>query len=120
MISNGDALQLVSAGVVLLIGLSLAIAWIPARGRYPGGLPARAFITLGLFAVIWEPGGVGVLGAILAGMGAAIWWAGRPDPELPRPRRLGLFVAAIIAGLLTLAMIVGWGPMGGIPEQARI
>jgi hypothetical protein len=120
MVSTGDAFQLVGAGVIVLIGLCLSIAWIPARGRYPGGLPARVFVTLGLFAVAWEPAGLGVLGGVLAAMGGAIWWAGQPDPELPRPRRVGLIVAAIITGALTLATMLGWGVLSNLPEQARV
>lgn len=119
MLSIDDALQLVLAGVVVLMGLCLTIVWIPARHQYPGGFPARTFATIGLVAVIWDPGGLGVLGGVLAGMGVAIWWSARPAPELPRPRRTGLAVAAAITGVLVLAMIHGWGPLGGIPDQMR-
>lgn len=119
MLSTDDALQLVMAGVVVLAGLCLTIVWIPARRQYPGGFPARAFVTIGLFAVVWDPWGLGVLGGVLTGMGMAIWWSGRPEPELPRPRRAGLSVAAAITGVLVLAMIRGWGPLDGIPDQVR-
>ncbi|WP_165368337.1 hypothetical protein, partial [Phytoactinopolyspora endophytica] len=65
MFSTDDAAQIVGAGVVILVALCLTIAWIPARGRYPGGLPSRFFITAGLVAAIWEPRGLGVIGLIL-------------------------------------------------------
>ncbi|NDL59228.1 hypothetical protein [Phytoactinopolyspora mesophila] len=119
MVSTDDALPIVSAGVVLLIGLCLTIAWIPARGRYPGGLPARVAISLGVAAIAWEPVGLGVLGAVLSAMGVAIWWAGRPEPELPRPRRRGLVIAAVVSGLLVLASLDGWGPFARVHEDIR-
>jgi hypothetical protein len=119
MVSADDALSIVSAGVILLIGLCLTIAWIPARGLYPGGLPARSAFCLGLAAVAWEPDGLGVLGGVLSAMGVAIWWAGRPEPELPRPRRRGCVIAAVTSGLLVLATVRGWGAFDRIHEDVR-
>ncbi|AYY12820.1 hypothetical protein EF847_08945 [Actinobacteria bacterium YIM 96077] len=120
MVSFGDALQLMCAGVVTLITLSSVIAWLPARSHCPDCLSGRLFIGIGTIALILDPGGVGVLGAILAAMGIAIWWAGQPVPEIPRPRQQGLLITSLIAGLVTLMALRGWGPLGDIPEQARI
>ncbi|WP_166351537.1 hypothetical protein [Phytoactinopolyspora limicola] len=119
MLSADDAYQIVAAGVVVLVGLCLTIAWAPARGHYPGGLPSRAFVTVGLMTVFWDPGGLGIVGAVLTAMGVAIWWCGRPEPELPRPRRAGLVVAAVASGIIVLATDLGWGALGRIPDDAR-
>jgi multisubunit Na+/H+ antiporter MnhB subunit len=119
MLPTEDAVQIVGAGVIVLVALCLSIAWLPARRRYPGGYWARLFFTAGLATVIWDPTGVGVVGAVLAAMGVAVWWAGRPEPELPRPRRRGIVVASILTGLVALAVTFGWGALDRIPEELR-
>lgn len=120
MVSPDDAVQIVLAGIVVLIGVSSTIAWSPARGRYPGGLSARLFLTAGLVAVAVDPSGLGVLGGVLTAMGLAVWWAGQPDPELPRPRHGGIVTASIVTGLATLATLRGWGVLEALPEEIRL
>ncbi|NEE01741.1 hypothetical protein [Phytoactinopolyspora halotolerans] len=120
MLSADDAAQIVGAGVVALVTVCLTIAWIPARGRYPGGLPSRVFISVGLVAIIWEPAGLGVIGLVLAAMGLAVWWSGQPEPELPRPRRVGFVVSSLFFGALTYAVIRGWWVFGAMSEEVRL
>ncbi|NED93785.1 hypothetical protein G1H11_00460 [Phytoactinopolyspora alkaliphila] len=119
MLPTEDAVQIIGAGVVVLVALCLSIAWLPARRRYPGGYPARLFFTTGLATVVWEPTGIGVVGAVLAAMGVAVWWAGRPEPELPRPRRRGIIIASVLTGVVAVAVTYGWGMLGRIPEELR-
>ncbi|WP_157552970.1 hypothetical protein [Jiangella gansuensis] len=120
MFDADHSLRLVMAGVVLLIGISCSIAWLPATRRDPAGLPARGFGTAGAIMAIADWGGVGsVLGLSLAAMGVLIGWEGQPPPEMPRPRRGGLVTAAVVTGLVTLATFDGWGPLSRMPDELR-
>lgn len=112
--------QVTIAAVVGLIGVSTILAWLPATRRDPTGLATRVFITVGLVAAVLDPSGVGaVLGLSLAAMGGLVWWEGRPAPEVPRPRRRGFYVAAVLAGLVTYGTVRGWGPLDSIPRDGR-
>ncbi|TDE14015.1 hypothetical protein [Jiangella asiatica] len=120
MFDADHSLRLVTAGVVLLIGIGCSIAWLPATRRDPAGLPSRVFATVGTIMAIADWGGVGsVLGISLAAMGVLVGWEGQPPPELPRPRRGGLVTAAVVAGVATLATFDGWGPLERLPEELR-
>lgn len=120
MFDADHALQLVTAGVILLVGVGSSVAWLPATRRDPSGLPARVFMTAGLAMAVVDVGGVGsVLGLSLAAMGALVAWEGQPAPETPRPRRRGLITAAVFTGLAALATFDGWGPLERVPEELR-
>ncbi len=118
---TGDYVQFVISGAVVLIGLGLSIAWIPATRYDPGGLPARLFVTVGVVAAVADPRGLGiVLGIALAVLGVLMWWESQPAPEVPRPRVRGLVVAALVTAAAVLATVVGWGPFGRLPESVRL
>ncbi|PSL01073.1 hypothetical protein CLV30_1158 [Haloactinopolyspora alba] len=120
MFDTDDVYRLLIAGVVLLVGVGSCLAWISAGRRDPAGPAARVFMTVGLVMAALDFGGVGaVLGLSLAALGGLVAWEGQPDPEVPRPRRGGIVVAAAITGLATLAMIEGFGPLASVPEEAR-
>lgn len=120
MFDTDDAHRLLIAGVVLLVGVGSCLAWISAGRRDPAGPAARAFMTIGLIMAALDFRGLGtVLGLSLAAMGALVAWEGQPEPEVPRPRRGGIVVAATLTGLATLAMFDGLGPLSAVPEEAR-
>ena len=121
MIASGDALRFALAVAIALTGLGLSIAWLPAV-RHTGlvGLAARLLTTVGLFAAILDFGNLGgVLGPALAAMGAAALWQSQPKPEVPRPRRKGIFVAAAATGLAIYAALRGWSILDLVPTHAR-
>ncbi|HEY9411543.1 MAG TPA: hypothetical protein VIP77_18330 [Jiangellaceae bacterium] len=121
MPDTADALQYVISGVIVLFGVGACVAWIPATRHDPGGLPARVFLTVGLVTTVFDVGGLGmVLGLALVAMGLMVWWESQPEPEVPRPHLLGLLVAAGFTGLAVLATVLGWGPLGRVPEQVRM
>lgn len=121
MIASGDALRFALAVAIALTALGLSIAWLPAV-RHTGlvGLAARLLTAVGLFAAILDFGNLGgVLGPALAAMGAAALWQSQPKPEVPRPRRKGIFVAAAATGLAIYAALRGWSILDLVPTQAR-
>lgn len=120
MFDTGQTLPLIVAGVILLVGVTSCIAWLPALRYDHAGMPARIFITAGLIVTVLDAGGLGsVLGLSLTAMGGLVAWEGQPAPEVPRPRRRGLFTAAVITGLATLGILTGWWSFGRIPEEVR-
>jgi hypothetical protein len=52
-------------------------------------------------------------------MGFAAMWQSQPEPEVPRPRRKGIVIAAAATGLATFAALRGWSVLGLVPDQAR-
>ncbi|HEX6578826.1 MAG TPA: hypothetical protein VF082_10705 [Jiangellaceae bacterium] len=121
MIDTGDALRIAGAAAVGLSGIGLGIAWLPARRHESPATPvARLLLTAGLVAAILDLGGLGgVLGLALAAMGATAMWQSQPAPEVPRPRRKGIVVAAGVSGLLIAAVLRGWWLFERVPDQAR-
>lgn len=120
MFDTDHTVRLAAAGVVLLVGLSSCIAWISAGRRGLAGLAARVFMTAGLTVALVDLGGAGtVLGLCLAAFGGFVAWEGQPAPEVPRPPRRAIVVAALVTGLATLAMFDGWGPLARVPSEAR-
>ncbi len=120
MLDAEQATRFVVAGVVLLIGLGVFNAWMPAARHDPAGPFARVFMTVGLVMATFDFGGVGsVLGFSLATLGAFVAWEGQPSPDIPRPTRRGVVVIATSTGLAVLAVLSGWGPLSSAPEQAR-
>jgi hypothetical protein len=121
MIDTGDALRVAGAAAVGLSGVGLGIAWLPARHHESAATPvARLLLTAGLVAAILDLGGLGgVLGLALAAMGATAMWQSQPAPEVPRPRRKGIVVAAGVSGLLVAAALRGWWLFEQVPDQAR-
>jgi hypothetical protein len=121
VVDTGDSLRLVLLGVLLLVGFALSIAWLPALRHDPGGLPARIFVTLGMAVFVVDLGGLGsLLGLSLAAMGLMVWWESRPAPEVPRPHRQGIVLAAAVTGTATYAVLVGWGPFGRLPDEIGV
>lgn len=115
-----NGIQVAIAAVIGLIGLCTVLAWLPATRRDPTGLATRVFITVGLCAAILDDRGLGtVLGLALAAMGVMVSWEGQPAPEVPRPRRRGFYVAAVLAGAATYGTVEGWGPLDRIPADGR-
>lgn len=112
--------------VVAIVGVSLAvigltIAWLPGL-RYSGivTLAARLLIGAGLLSVVLDSRGLGViLGLGLTALGALAAWEGRPAPEVPRPRRKGVIIAALITALVMLAAMRGWWLFGRVPDDVR-
>lgn len=120
MIDPADALRVSAAVAVVLVGLGVSIAWLPAF-RFGGGaaLMARILVTAGLFAILWDTRGLGgVLGFALTAMGAAAIWQGQPEPEVPRPRRKGVVIGAAITALAIIAVVRGWWHFDLIPDRA--
>jgi hypothetical protein len=118
---NADALRLAAAIAVALIGVGLSLAWLPAL-RHDGlvCLAARLLTTVGLLAAILDFGGLGgVLGPALAAMGLAAMWQSQPEPEVPRPHRKGILIAAAATGLAVFAALRGWSMFEQVPAQAR-
>jgi len=121
MIDTGDALRIAGAAAVGLSGIGLGIAWLPAL-RHEGAATAvaRLLLTAGLVAAILDLGGLGgVLGLGLAATAATAMWQSQPAPEVPRPRRKGILVAAGVSGLLIAAALRGWWLFEQVPDQAR-
>jgi hypothetical protein len=121
VIDTGDALRIAGATAVGLSGIGLGIAWLPAL-RHEGAATAvaRLLLTAGLVAAILDLGGLGgVLGLGLAAMAATAMWQSQPAPEVPRPRRKGILVAAGVSGFLIAAALRGWWLFEQVPDQAR-
>ncbi|MBB5789771.1 hypothetical protein [Jiangella mangrovi] len=120
MFDADHSTRLAIAGVVLLIGLGCIIAWLPARRRDRAGLPSRLLVTAGLIMGMADLGGLGsVLGFALAAMGALILWEAQPAPEVPRPHRGGIVVAAALSGVAALATFEGWWSLARVPAELR-
>jgi hypothetical protein len=121
VIDTGDVLRVSAALTVALTGVGLSLAWLPAL-RYGGlvCLTARLLTTAGLLAAILDFGGLGgVLGPALAVMGLAAMWQSQPEPEIPRPRRKGILIAAAATGFAVFAALRGWSVLDLVPAQAR-
>ncbi|MGH8774564.1 MAG: hypothetical protein ACRDWI_05115 [Jiangellaceae bacterium] len=121
MIGTGDAVRIALAAAIAMSGLGLSLAWLPAL-RYDGAAAAaaRLLLTAGLVAAMLDLGGLGgVLGLALAGMGAAAVWQSQLAPQVPRPRRKGVLIAAAATGLAIMAALRGWSLLGQVPEAAR-
>ena len=117
-----DALRISAAIAVSLTGVGLCLAWLPAL-RHDGLVPlaARLLTTAGLLAAIIDFGGLGgVLGPALAAMGLAAMWQSQPEPEVPRPHRKGILIAAAATGLGVFAALRGWSAFDLVPAQARM
>jgi hypothetical protein len=121
VIDTSDALWIAAATTAALTGVGLSIAWLPAfRLAGAAAFTARLLVTAGLVAAILDLGGLGgVLGLALAAMGVAAMWESRLPPEVPRPRRKGVVVAAIVTGLVIVATLRGWWLLDRVPEAAR-
>lgn len=112
--------------IITIVGVSLAvigitIAWLPGL-RYSGIviLAARLLIGAGVLTVVLDSRGLGViLGLGLTALGVLAAWEGRPAPEVPRPRRKGVIIAALITALVMLAAMRGWWLLGSVPEDVR-
>jgi hypothetical protein len=122
LIDPGDGLRVSVAVAVALMGAGLCLAWLPAL-RHEGlvCMTARLLTTVGLVAAIVDMGGLGgVLGPALAAMGLAAMWQSQPEPEVPRPRRKGIVIAAAATGLAIFAALRGWSVLDLVPAQARM
>jgi hypothetical protein len=122
VIDAADALRFSAAVAVGLTGAGLCLAWLPVL-RHEGlvCMAARLLTTVGLVAAIIDFGGLGgVLGPALAAMGVAAMWQSQPEPEVPRPRRKGVIVAAAATGLAIFAALRGWSVLAVVPDQARV
>jgi len=121
VIDTGDALRIGAASAVALTGVGLSIAWLPAfRYDGPAALTARLLMTAGLVAAIFDLGGLGgVLGLALTAMGGAVMWQSQPLPEVPRPRRKGVVIAAAATGFAIAAALRGWAWLDRVPDAAR-
>ena len=121
VIDTSDAPWIAAATTALLTGVGLSIAWLPAfRQAGVAAFTSRLLVTAGLVVAILDLGGLGgVLGLALAAMGVAAMWESQPPPEVPRPRRKGVVVAAMAAGLVIVATLRGWWLLDRVPEAAR-
>ena len=121
VIDTSDAPWIAAATTALLTGVGLSIAWLPAfRLAGAAAFTSRLLVTAGLVVAILDLGGLGgVLGLALAAMGVAAMWESQPPPEVPRPRRKGVVVAAMVAGLVIVATLRGWWMLDRVPEAAR-
>jgi hypothetical protein len=122
LIDPADGLRVSVAVAVALIGAGLCLAWLPAL-RHEGlvCMTARLLTTVGLVAAIVDLGGLGgVLGPALAAMGLAAMWQSQPEPEVPRPRRKGIVIAAAATGLAIFAALRGWSILDLVPAEARM
>lgn len=120
MIDPTDAFRVSAAIAVVLTGLGVSLAWLSAF-RFGGGLAlmARILVTVGLFALIWDTRGLGgVLGFALTAMGIAAMWQGQPEPEVPRPRRKGIVIGAIVTAVVVVAAVRGWWHFDRVPDRA--
>ncbi|HEX6196248.1 MAG TPA: hypothetical protein VFZ37_10065 [Jiangellaceae bacterium] len=121
MIESLDTMTVVAIVGVSLAVIGLTIAWLPGL-RYSGivTLAARLLIGAGLLSVVLDSRGLGViLGLGLTALGALAAWEGRPAPEVPRPRRKGVIIAALITALVMLAAMRGWWLFGRVPDDVR-
>ncbi len=121
MIESLDTLTVVSIVGVSLAVVGLTIAWLPGL-RYSGivTLAARLLIGAGVLSVVLDSRGLGViLGLGLTALGALAAWEGRPAPEVPRPRRKGVIIAALMTALVMLAAMRGWWLFGRVPDDVR-
>lgn len=116
-----DALSVAAATSVALAGVGLSVGWLPAfRQEGAAPLTARLLTMAGLVAAIIDLGGLGgVLGLALAAMGIAAMWQSQPPPEVPRPRRKGVVIAAAVTGVAIVAALRGWWLLDGVPDAAR-
>jgi hypothetical protein len=122
VIDTAEAVRVSAAVAVVLACVGLCLAWLPAL-RHEGlvCLAARLLATVGLFAAIVDFGGLGgVLGPALAAMGFAAMWQSQPAPEVPRPRRKGIFIASAATGLAVFAALRGWSVLSMVPTEARV
>lgn len=122
VIETADSVQLAAVVSILLAGAGMTIAWLPAF-RLAGGVAvlARVLVTAGLCAAVWDMRGLGgVLGLALTAMGVAAVWQGRPVPEVPRPRRTGIVISAVVTGLIVLAVLDGWWLLARLPDTAGL
>ena len=121
VIDTSDAPWIAAATTALLTGVGLSIAWLPAfRLAGAAAFTSRLLVTAGLVAAILDLGGLGgVLGLALAAMGVAAMWESQPPPEVPRPRRKGVVVAAMAAGLVIVATLRGWWLLDRVPDAAK-
>jgi hypothetical protein len=122
VIDTADALRVSAAIAVALTGVGLCLAWLPAL-RHEGlvCLAARLLTTAGLLAAILDFGGLGgILGPALAAMGLAAMWQSQPAPEVPRPRRKGILIAAAATGLAVFAALRGWSIFDLVPGPTRM
>jgi hypothetical protein len=120
VIEPDEAIRVAAAASVVLLGVGISLAWLPAI-RYGGGvaLLARVLMTVGAFAMVWDTRGLGgVLGLALTIMGALALWQGQPEPEIPRPRRKGIVTGAVVTALLVVASSRGWWLLDRVPEAA--
>jgi len=118
VIEPSEALRVGAAATVILLGVGISLAWLPAL-RYRGGsaMLARVLITAGAFAVVWDTQGLGgVLGLALTIMGVAALWQGQPPPEIPRPRRKGIVMGAVLTALLVIAPARDWWLLDRVPD----
>ena len=118
---TADALQIGTATAIALAGVGLCIGWLPAfRHEGAAALTARLLTTTGLVAATLDVGGLGgVLGLALTAMGAAVMWQSQPPPQVPRPRRKGIVIAAAATGVSIVAALRGWWQLDRVPESVR-
>ncbi|HSK54839.1 MAG TPA: hypothetical protein VK908_06255 [Jiangellales bacterium] len=117
-----DVTRVAVALSLLLVGGGLSIAWLPVV-RVEGwtSMFPRVLVFAGLAAAVLDGIGLGtVLGLALAALGVVAGWQARPAPDLPRPGRAGIVAAAVVTGLLVVAVDRGWWLLGSVPEVARV
>jgi hypothetical protein len=121
VIDTSDALRIAAATTTALTGVGLSIAWLPAfRQAGAAALTSRLLVTAGLVVAILDLGGLGgVLGLALAAMGIAAMWESQPPPEVPRPRRKDVVVAAMVTGFVIVAALRGWWLFDRVPDAAK-
>ncbi len=121
VIDTFDALRIAAATTAALAGVGLSIAWLPAfRQVGAAAFASRLLVTAGLVVAVLDLGGLGgVLGLALAAMGMAAMWESQPPPEVPRPRRKGVVVAAMVTGLVIVATMRGWWLPDRVPDAAK-
>jgi hypothetical protein len=120
VIESASSYSFVVVVAVTLAVVGLTIAWLPGF-RYGGlvTLLARLVIAAGVLAVLLDIRGLGlVLGIGLAVIGTGAAWESRPAPEVPRPRRKGVIMAAFATALIMLAALRGWWRLSEVPETA--
>jgi hypothetical protein len=116
-----DTMTVITIAGVSLAVVGITIAWLPGL-RYSGivTLAARLLIGAGVLTVVLDSRGLGViLGLGLTALGALASWEGRPAPEVPRPRRKGVIIAALATALVMLAAMKGWWLLSMVPDGAR-
>ena len=121
VIDTSDAPWIAAATTASLTGVGLSIAWLPAfRLAGAAAFTSRLLVTAGLVAAILDLGGLGgVLGLALAAMGVAAMWESQPPPEVPRPRRKDVVVAAMVTGLVIVAALRGWWLLDRVPDAGK-